>query len=216
MNARNAILSRIRNALADGEPTEQPPIPQVWPKKKFNLETKAKQFAESLEAVQGEIIRCSSAEETKEKLAELLDRENWDTIAAIENPNTKQAVEKLSAKRVSWIEPDTDHRQLAKLPAGLIVARHLLADTGSCIIDCNTREERLMCYMPPACVVIAKTSTLAAHMQDIWADIGEGMADLERRGEYVIVTGPSRTADIEKILILGVHGPKRLIVLLVD
>jgi L-lactate dehydrogenase complex protein LldG len=41
------------------------------------------------------------------------------------------------------------------------------------------------------------------------------VAEPDRRGEFVIVTGPSRTADIEKILILGVHGPKRLIVLLV-
>ena len=40
--------------------------------------------------------------------------------------------------------------------------------------------------------------------------------DLEiERGEFVFITGPSRTADIEKILILGVHGPKRLVVLLV-
>ena len=42
------------------------------------------------------------------------------------------------------------------------------------------------------------------------------MADPAQRGEFVIVTGPSRTADIEKILILGVHGPKRLVVILVD
>ena len=41
------------------------------------------------------------------------------------------------------------------------------------------------------------------------------VADPALRGEFVIVTGPSRTADIEKILILGVHGPKRLVVMLV-
>ena len=49
-----------------------------------------------------------------------------------------------------------------------------------------------------------------------WASIAPRVADPALRGEFVIVTGPSRTADIEKILILGVHGPKRLVVLLVD
>ena len=42
-----------------------------------------------------------------------------------------------------------------------------------------------------------------------------GLRSEDSRGEIVLITGPSRTADIEKILILGVHGPKRLVVLLV-
>ena len=43
----------------------------------------------------------------------------------------------------------------------------------------------------------------------------EGLRGKDSRGEIVLITGPSRTADIEKILILGVHGPKRLVVLVV-
>ena len=63
-------------------------------------------------------------------------------------------------------------------------------------------------------MVIARADQLAEHLPAAWATIGPRVADPAQRGEFVIVTGPSRTADIEKILILGVHGPKRLIVII--
>ena len=107
-------------------------------------------------------------------------------------------------------------RQMAQLSAGLIEAERLLADTGTCLIDCGSTQDRLLCYLPPACVVIARVSQLAEHMPAAWDEIARQTAEPDRRGEFVLITGPSRTADIEKILILGVHGPKRLVVMLVD
>ena len=104
---------------------------------------------------------------------------------------------------------------MSELPAGLVAAERLLADTGSCMAACRTPQERLMCYLPPVCVIIARADQLAEHMPAAWDEISRRTADTEVRGEFVLITGPSRTADIEKILILGVHGPKRLIVLLV-
>jgi L-lactate dehydrogenase complex protein LldG len=101
------------------------------------------------------------------------------------------------------------------LSASVIVADALLADTGSCLIDCGTAEDRLLCYLPPACVVIGRLDQLVEHLPAAWPAIAPRVAEPARRGEFVIVTGPSRTADIEKILILGVHGPKRLVVMLV-
>ena len=104
---------------------------------------------------------------------------------------------------------------MAELSASVIEPDVLLADTGSCLIACATAQDRLLCYLPPACVVIARADQLAEHLPAAWATIAPRVADPAQRGEFVIVTGPSRTADIEKILILGVHGPKRLVVILV-
>lgn len=104
---------------------------------------------------------------------------------------------------------------LAELPAGVIEARCLLADTGSCLVVNRTATERLMCYLPETCIVVATLDMLREHLPAAWPEMTAKLADPGFRGELVLVTGPSRTADIEKILILGVHGPKRLVVLLV-
>jgi L-lactate dehydrogenase complex protein LldG len=121
----------------------------------------------------------------------------------------------LAAGRVAWPEPNWTVKSMADLVAGVVPADCLLADTGSCLIACPTPQERIMCYLPPACIVVARAEQLVEHLPAAWQDIATRAADSNLRGEFVIVTGPSRTADIEKILILGVHGPKRLIVLLV-
>jgi L-lactate dehydrogenase complex protein LldG len=72
-----------------------------------------------------------------------------------------------------------------------------------------------MCYLPPACIVIARVDQLAENLPAAWGPISQVCAAQDSRGEIVVITGPSRTADIEKVLILGVHGPKRLVVLVV-
>jgi len=84
------------------------------------------------------------------------------------------------------------------------------------MVACGTPHDRLLCYLPPVCLIVASAGRLREHMPVAWDEIARHTADPDRRGEFVFITGPSRTADIEKILILGVHGPKRLVVLLID
>ena len=102
------------------------------------------------------------------------------------------------------------------MSVGVLPAEFLLADTGTAVVVARSAAERLLCYLPTVAVVVAQTTNLFAHMSDIWGQLTRVVADPAMRGEVVLVTGPSRTADIEKKLVLGAHGPKRLIVLLVD
>ena len=216
MNSRDTILNRIRTLLADSPPVALPLVPEVWPRENPGREVMAERFAKELEGVQGEIVRCGSVDEARAKLLELMDRSDWKTIAACERPEVREVLAEMDSDRVSWCRPEWEARDMAELPAGLVVADTLLADTGSCLITCGTAVDRLMCYLPPVCVVLARTEQLVEHLPAAWPEIVRRAAAPELRGEFVIVTGPSRTADIEKILILGVHGPKRLIVLLID
>ncbi len=215
MTSRDAILRRIRTELADRAPADPPPVPEVWPRTDPGAEQLVERFTEELKAVHGEVIRCGSIEQARGKLAELVEQSQWGRIGSVDRPVCRELLCDLDPQQVAWAKQHWEPQAMAELPAGLVAAERLLADTGSCLIACGTPEERLMCYLPPASLVVARVDQLAEHMPAAWEAIGRQTADPQRRGEFVLVTGPSRTADIEKILILGVHGPRRVVVILV-
>jgi L-lactate dehydrogenase complex protein LldG len=214
-SSRDAILSRVRSLIANDPPADEPPVPEVWPRESPGTDQMCERFCEELQAISGETIRCRSMDEARSRLRDLLDQEHWSPLGAMDRPVCREVTAGLAPDRVTWAQPDWTPQSMADLPAGLIEADYLLADTGTAMIACNTPQERLLCYLPPACIVVAPMSRLTEHLPAAWPEIARRAAEPDRRGEFVFVTGPSRTADIEKILILGVHGPKRLIVLLV-
>lgn len=215
MNSRDAILHRLRSELAKGPEVPAPPVPEVWPRQGADRAALAARFTRELTEVHGEVLRCGSIDEARRRLAELIDAAGWPTLGAVDCPATRELTAALPPERVAWTRDDWQAREMASLPVGLVAADVLLADTGTCAIACRTAPERLMCYLPPVCLVAARTEQLCEHLPAAWPEIARRAADPQLRGEFVLVTGPSRTADIEKILILGAHGPKRLVVILV-
>jgi len=215
MSSRDAILNRIRTSLAADAPVERPPVPEVWPRKNPSVEEMAERFVQELQAVHGEVHRVASMDKAREKFAELLAELQCQTLGLVDRPLCRELANGLEAARLVWPKPEDDAKSMSTLSAGLIEADHLLADTGSSMVACGTPQERLLCYLPPACFIVAPVDRLVEHLPAAWEQISPRIADPALRGEFVFITGPSRTADIEKILILGVHGPKRLIVLLV-
>jgi L-lactate dehydrogenase complex protein LldG len=215
MSSRDAILSRIRSALAHDPQRPLPPVPEVWPRENPTVDAMAERFQRELEAVHGEAVRCVDMDQARVKLAELAAQESWETIGASDRSLCRELCRGLPPDRVAWAASDWTPQSMASLSAGVVEADCLLADTGTSMVACGRAEERLLCYLPPACVIVATTDRLAEHLPSAWPAIASRVADPQLRGEFVFITGPSRTADIEKILILGVHGPKRLTVLLV-
>jgi L-lactate dehydrogenase complex protein LldG len=191
-------------------------VAEVWPRLNPSVDQMATRFAQELEAVHGETIRCRSMEDARCKLAELMGRAGYERLAAVDRPVCRELVADVPADRVAWAQSDWTPPGMADIPLGIVAADCLLADTGSAMVACHQPEERLMCYLPPACIVVGRSNQLREHLPAAWQSIAPAVANPELRGEYVFITGPSRTADIEKILILGVHGPKRLIVMIVD
>jgi L-lactate dehydrogenase complex protein LldG len=214
MSSRDVILGRIRSGLSGTASPELPPTHPVWPCEHPSPAQMADRFAAELQAVHGEVIRAAGAEDARAKLAELVRKENWTRLGVMDRPGCRDLVAPL-ADRVAWPQDDWTPTTMADLSASILEPDCLLADTGSSMIACATAQERLLCYLPPACVILAPVARLVEHLPAAWGSVARRAADPQTRGEFVFITGPSRTADIEKILILGVHGPKRLIVLLV-
>jgi L-lactate dehydrogenase complex protein LldG len=216
MTSRDAILQRVHSELSKYPPVTAPPVPEVWPRTSPTPAAMAEQFAKALVEVQGEVIRCASMQDAQRHMAEIVSKAGWTSIGAMDRPAVHEAAGGLPASSLNWKMADWPAARMAQLSASVIAPEALLADTGSCVIACPTGQDRLLCYLPPACVVVARMGQLVEHLPAAWTSIAPRVADPAMQGEFVIVTGPSRTADIEKILILGVHGPKRLVVLLVD
>jgi L-lactate dehydrogenase complex protein LldG len=215
MNSRETILQRIRSEVSKGPRVELPPVAQVWPRENPDACTMAARFETELKAVHGEVIRAATMADAQAKLAELVKSSGWTSVAPMDRPLCREAIKGLSTDMLHWPKPNWPPTEMAELSVSLIEPEALLADTGSCVITAPTGEDRLLCYLPPACVVIAKIDQLREHLPAAWGEIMPRCAEKTASGEFLIVTGPSRTADIEKLLILGVHGPKRLVVLLV-
>jgi len=220
MMTRETMMSRIREALADRKTQvlEMPAPPDVWPMEGLSTDEMGGRFQKNLEAVKGEVVPCDSFDQALEKITVLLDELTVKSIAVLDRPLSRKVAERLDGKKLVFAPADpadASPEELSTLDAGLVSPEYLIADTGSCLFAAPTAFDRLANYITPISIVVAEKSMLRENLSAVWKEMKPRL-ETATTGEFVIVTGPSRTADIEKILILGVHGPKRLIVFLID
>lgn len=185
---RAAILDRIVKALADGPAVAQPPIEERATEPiPIDRIAQAQQFARELELVGGETRFVARDEDVA------------GAIAAFVNERG------LGPASVDFTTADY----------ALLRAEALLADTGSAIVIERSADRRLAPYLPRTCIIVADAAVLHASLGVAALEAVHAAARRGDRGEAVIITGPSRTADIEKTLVLGAHGPKTLVVFIV-
>ncbi len=97
---------------------------------------------------------------------------------------------------------------------GVVRAAKGIADTGTCVVTTDDEETRLKTMLPETTVVILRAEDILPHLGDIAPFLRSRQAD--GRVSYTsFITGPSRTADIERVSAIGVHGPLAFHVILV-
>jgi len=165
-------------------------------------------FAEEFSAVSGQFSFCEDEVQFIETLLILADERNWHKIYCWE-PDL-QAI--LARYEYPYFETDKDFEQAE---VGFTLCEALIARNGSILLsNANGAGRRLSIY-PPVHIVLAYTSQIVPDLKDGFALLkqkyGNNMPSMIGN-----VTGPSRTADIEKTLVLGAHGPKELFVFLLD
>ena len=163
-------------------------------------------FKERAEAVSAEVHRCGTAAEARAFVQGLIREVGgtalWAPCAFLEAEG-RPAFPGLSY--------DVTREGAAQAKVGISQMDWALADTGTLVVDAAPVEQRLVSTLPPIHVAVVGTSRIQPDMPAVLKRIHPGQTN------YIsMITGPSRTADIERVLTIGVHGPHRLIIVAVD
>jgi L-lactate dehydrogenase complex protein LldG len=205
--SRERVLKKIRSALLEkhDNPYQNLEETALYPEFEEPLEII---FAQQFTAVAGKFVYCEDDIDLIENLLALAERDSLRRIYAWE-PEVQKI---LSTYGFPFYSTDTDFEQAE---VGITTCEALIARNGSVLVsNANAAGRRLSIY-PHIHIVIAYTSQLLP-------DIKDGLKLMKAKylddlpSMISLITGPSRTADIEKTLVLGAHGPKELYVFLLD
>jgi L-lactate dehydrogenase complex protein LldG len=205
--SKEKMLKKIRRALLEKRDNpylnlEETPL---YEKHEDLLEVL---FAEQLTAVSGHFVFCEDEMQFIENLMDFTEEKNWRKIYCWE-PKLQEVLSKFE---FPFYSTDTD---FMKAEVGITLCDSLIARNGSVLLTNGSGAGRRLSIYPHNHLVVAYTSQLVL-------DIKDGFKILKDKYGTLLptmicnVTGPSRTADIEKTLVLGAHGPKELIVFLIE
>ena len=132
---------------------------------------------------------------------------------ALNDADLAELVKQASGRGISVIK-DGMRGHLAGIDIGFTVADYGIGETGSLVIDSSSEELRLATMVSEIHVAVIPKSRIRATTEDMYDEL---KAFQSRKPNYLaFVTGASRTADIERVLALGVHGPLELHILILE
>src|SRR4030095_4385037 len=163
-----------------------------------------------------EFVVCTNIEAAAKHLTHVARESGWKTIATHAGKLTNALTEHLP-DTVALLKVDSgyDKSALEACDAGLTECECLTAQTGSVCATTKSSGGRALSVLPPHHVVIARKSQLLPDLTAAYELLAQKYATSGYPSYMGFITGPSRTGDIERILVLGAHGPKKLTVLIV-
>ncbi|MBN9379486.1 MAG: LUD domain-containing protein [Chitinophagaceae bacterium] len=206
-SAKENILKKIRQALSQSTPI---PFPQSEGNHSvFQPATQDPEieFAEQFTKLQGKFLFCMDHRELAGQLKALATHNNWKKLYCRED-KLKTLLKDNSFDGFSTVE-------LKDCDAAVTTCELLVARTGSIVMSAAQDSGRTVSVYAPVHICIAYTDQLVY-------DIRDGLTALKEKYQgqlpslITFATGPSRTADIEKTLVVGVHGPKEVYLFLID
>ncbi len=208
---REQILGRIRTALgrAPGEPALAPPpsrivIPQV------GMEDRIASMRASIEALAGRTARAAAPQDACALVAEAIAGKSAVTS---NSPYLAECgITRLPGVRSGITDRDELRAACAAADVGITSADYALADTGALVMIASPQEARLISLLPPAHIAVVPKDRILTGLGELFTILPN---PAEQTSSMVLITGPSRTGDIELILVRGVHGPGQISVVIV-
>ena len=187
MTARDQLLTRIRGSLGRSANEAVPSPPSVRLQvPEISPSDRVTQFANALTALAGKVILPSSKEDVRAAIKKIVNERSVVTV---------------------------NQGDVATADVGINFADYALADTGSLVFLSESRESRLISLLPPVHIAIVARHRILSGLDELFTLVPHPAAN---SSSMVIVTGPSRTADIEMRLVRGVHGPGEVHAIIVE
>ena len=198
--AKENILNRIKQALVN-------PVPLPFALSEIDssvylpaIEELDIIFAEEFTKLQGKFIFCIDENDLQNQLQQLIAVKEWMKIYCNED---------------KWNPQFSNTINLESCDASITGCEFLVARTGTIVMSAAQKSGRTVSLYAPIHICIAYTNQLVYDIKDALLLIKEKYAD-NIPSLITFASGPSRTADIEKTLVTGVHGPKEVYLFLVD
>jgi L-lactate dehydrogenase complex protein LldG len=224
MTGKQAILGRVREALA------HPSHPEVralagngvrdvqkardfMPSGGESHEERLRNFTRLAELLKVELVQVPDIDAAAETLKTLREQESWTRIASHHHDLTDRLVTGLQPELL-WTDDRPGVDALESCEVGISVCEALIAQTGSILVTGKGCGGRALSVLPPHHIVLATRDQLLPDLYAGYEHLRQTYGD-SLPSFISFITGASRTGDIERILVLGAHGPKRLTVLLI-
>jgi L-lactate dehydrogenase complex protein LldG len=208
---RDQILDQVRTALgrSPGQPPEAAPpvylrIPEV------DVEQRIASFRQKLELLAAKTARVASGHEAADYVAGVV--AGRDAVASNAPFLDECGITALAGVRGGFTDGAALRAACATTAVGITSADYALADTGTLVMIASPREARLVSLLPPAHIAVVPAGRLLTGLDELFSVVPD---PAQLTSTMVLITGPSRTADIEQILVRGVHGPGELHVVIV-
>ena len=199
-SAKENILNKIRQALV--QPVPLPFVDNDTAAQLYAPATTALDiiFAEAFINLQGKFIFCENEQEMETQLQQLINNKVWMKIYCDQN---------------KWNPTFSNTISLESCDAAITDCEYLVARTGTIVLSAAQQRGRTVSVYAPIHICIAYTNQLVYDIKDALQALQIKYAD-NIPSLISFASGPSRTADIEKTLVTGVHGPKEVYLFLVD
>jgi L-lactate dehydrogenase complex protein LldG len=205
--SKENILKKIRKALSQSTPLPFPNSEGSTSVFQPLQQEPEVEFAEQFTRLQGKFIYCINRQELAFQLSSLIKKQNWNKVYCLEDKIIEPVAAQLEERLVKT--------GLAECDVSITGCEYLVARTGSIVMSSAQTSGRTTSVYAPIHICIAYTNQLVYDLKDALQaakdKYGNNLPSL-----ITFATGPSRTADIEKTLVVGVHGPKEVYLFLVE